>query len=56
MPAPVLRLALGRGAADELLLASQRVLPSKLAAAGYVHTYAELTGALSAALGSPSPS
>jgi uncharacterized protein (TIGR01777 family) len=50
VPATVLRLALGRGAADELLLASQRVLPQKLADAGYVHAYAELRDALAAAL------
>ncbi|MGO9964713.1 MAG: TIGR01777 family oxidoreductase [Acidimicrobiales bacterium] len=50
VPAAVLRLALGRGAADELLLASQRVLPKKLTGAGFVHTHAELEGALSAAL------
>jgi len=49
-PAPVLRLALGRGAADELLLASQRVLPNKLRAAGFVHAHARLADALSAAL------
>jgi NAD dependent epimerase/dehydratase family enzyme len=46
----MLRLALGRGAADELLLASQRVLPKKLADAGYVHAYADLADALKAAL------
>ena len=50
VPATVLRLALGRGAADELLLASQRVLPQKLTDAGYVHAYAELRDALAAAL------
>ncbi len=50
VPAPVLRLALGRGAADELLLASQRVLPNKLRAAGFVHAHARLADALSAAL------
>ena len=37
-------------AADELLLASQRVLPLKLTDAGYVHAYAELRDALAAAL------
>jgi NAD dependent epimerase/dehydratase family enzyme len=45
-----LRLALGRGAADELLLASQRVLPKKLTGAGYVHAYVDLPDALTAAL------
>lgn len=56
VPAPILRLALGRGAADELLLASQRVLPRKLTEAGFVHTHAELAGALSAAFAPPPPS
>ncbi len=49
-PAAVLRLALGSGAADELLLAGQRVMPQKLTAAGYAHAYAHLDDALSAAL------
>jgi uncharacterized protein (TIGR01777 family) len=49
LPATLLRLALGRGAADELLLASQRVLPKKLTDAGYVHAYADLSDALTAA-------
>ena len=50
VPAGVLRLGLGAGAANELLLASQRVLPSKLTEAGYVHVHPELAGALAAAL------
>ena len=50
LPATLLRLALGRGAADELLLASQRVLPKKLTSAGYVHIHANLSDALTAAL------
>ena len=49
-PAPALRLALGRAAADELLLSSQRVLPKKLTDAGYTHAYAHLEDALSVAL------
>ncbi len=49
LPPTLLRLALGRGAADELLLASQRALPKKLTDAGYVHAYADLSGALEAA-------
>ena len=53
VPATVLRLGLGRGAADELLLASQRVLPKKLEDAGYVHAYAHLDDALSAAFEAP---
>ena len=35
---------------DELLLASQRVLPAKLVGAGYVHAYGDLGDALRAAL------
>ncbi len=49
VPATLLRLALGRGAADELLLASQRALPKKLTEAGYVHAHGELPDALAAA-------
>ena len=49
-PTSALRLGLGRGAADELLLASQRVLPKKLTEVGYVHVYAHLSDALAAAL------
>ena len=55
VPKAVLRLGLGRGAADELLLASQRVLPGKLQEAGYVHAYTHLEDALSAALAPPPP-
>ncbi len=55
LPATILRLALGRGAADELLLASQRVLPQKLADAGYVHAYGEL-GTPRSRLGAATPS
>ncbi|MGA2528191.1 MAG: TIGR01777 family oxidoreductase [Acidimicrobiales bacterium] len=51
VPARVLRLGLGSGAANELLLASQRVLPNKLTDAGYVHVHPELAGALAAAFG-----
>lgn len=51
VPAPLLRLALGRGTANELLLASQRVLPTKLADAGFLHLHPSLPAALTAALG-----
>ena len=51
LPAPLLRLGLGRGPADEVLLASQKVLPRKLEEVGFVHAYAELDGALAAAIG-----
>jgi hypothetical protein len=44
-PAFALRLALGE-MADALLLSSQRVAPSKLAAAGYVFRQPDLAGAL----------
>lgn len=45
LPAFALRTALGE-MADELLLSSTRVKPSKLLAAGYHYQYPELTGAL----------
>jgi len=50
VPATVLRLGIGRGAADEVLLASQKVLPKKLTDGGYVHAFAHLSDALAAAL------
>jgi len=49
VPASVLRLGIGRDAADEVLLASQRVSPKKLTDAGYVHAYAHVSDALAAA-------
>lgn len=49
VPAPALRLALG-GAADELLLASQRVLPRRLLDAGFEFTLPGIEEALRAAL------
>jgi hypothetical protein len=55
VPGSLLRLGLGRDAADELLLAGQRVMPAKLAAAGFVHRYGELRDALAAALGPRQP-
>ena len=51
----MLRLGLGRGAADELLLASQRVLPGKLSGVGYVHAFPDISGALAAALSPHGP-
>lgn len=50
VPAWALRLALGE-MADELLLASARVAPARLAASGYVFRYPELEGALRHVLG-----
>jgi uncharacterized protein (TIGR01777 family) len=49
VPAPLLRLALGKGAGDELLLASQRVLPKRLTDVGFIHTFPQLSDALAAA-------
>jgi uncharacterized protein (TIGR01777 family) len=49
VPAFALRGMLG-GAADELLLASQRVMPRRLADAGLAFRYPEISGALNAAL------
>ena len=46
------RLALGQ-MADALLLASQRVVPSRLQASGYRFQYPELEGALRHLLGRP---
>jgi len=50
VPAWAARLALGE-MADELLLASARVTPARLAASGYVFQYPELEGALRHLLG-----
>jgi uncharacterized protein (TIGR01777 family) len=50
LPAPVARLALGQ-VADELLLASQRIEPTKLKESGYSYRYPELEGALRHLLG-----
>jgi uncharacterized protein len=47
-PAFALRLALGREMADSLLLASQRVEPARLAAAGYTFRHSGLPTALAA--------
>jgi uncharacterized protein (TIGR01777 family) len=51
-PAPTfaLRLALGREMADSMLLASQRVEPARLAAAGYTFRHSDLPRALAAVL------
>jgi hypothetical protein len=46
MPEFVLRLAFGKQAAEELLLASQRVEPGKLLASGYKFRFCELRTAL----------
>ncbi len=46
VPAFALRLAFGRQAADEMLLASQRVQPGKLASSGYTFRFRKLRAAL----------
>jgi hypothetical protein len=48
VPAPVLSLALGRQRSRELVLASQRVLPSALEQSGYVFRHSVLADALAA--------
>lgn len=50
VPAPVLRIALG-GFADEGVLVSQRVLPTRLEDAGFPFTYADVDSALTALVG-----
>jgi NAD dependent epimerase/dehydratase family enzyme len=49
VPAFALRLAFG-AMAEEALLASQRAMPSRLVCAGFQFRYAEIDGALRAAL------
>ncbi len=53
LPAPAfaLRLLLGRGMADALLLASAKVTPARLLASGYRFRFTELEAALRRALG-----
>ena len=46
VPEFALRLAFGKMAAEELLLASQRVEPGKLRASGYAFRFRELRAAL----------
>jgi uncharacterized protein (TIGR01777 family) len=46
VPAFALRLAFGKQAAEEMLLASQRVQPGKLGASGYTFRFRELRAAL----------
>ncbi len=49
-PAFALRLVLGSGRADELLLVSQHVVPKRLSELGYVFRHTDLRQALTAAL------
>jgi uncharacterized protein len=50
VPAPVLRLAAGAEMTSEMLLASQRAMPERLLAAGYVFADAALAAGLATAL------
>jgi NAD dependent epimerase/dehydratase family enzyme len=50
VPAPAARVALG-GVADELLLASKRMVPARLQEAGYQFRYPDLEEALRHLLG-----
>jgi uncharacterized protein (TIGR01777 family) len=49
LPSPTLRLIFGRGRAEETLLASQRVLPARLEAAGFAFEHPDIEAALRAA-------
>lgn len=53
LPAPkfVLRMGLGRQQADEMLLGSVRVQPTKLLSTGFLFTYPEVCGSLKHSLG-----
>jgi uncharacterized protein (TIGR01777 family) len=50
LPAAALRMAIGRVAADEAVLASRRVVPAVLEAAGYRFEHPELAAAIAALL------
>ena len=50
VPRSLLRVGLGAGPADEMLLASQRVRPERLGRAGFDFVHGELAGAIAAAL------
>jgi uncharacterized protein (TIGR01777 family) len=50
VPASALRLVLGRGAADEMLLASQRVVPRRLLEAGFGFEHVTAADAIGAAI------
>lgn len=51
VPRPALAVALGRRLVDEMVLASQRVVPAALGAAGFSFGHPEIAGALAAVLG-----
>ena len=50
VPAPALRLVLGREMADELLLAGQRVVPGVLGLSGFTFRHPDIDAALAAVL------
>jgi len=50
VPAPALKVLLGSEMAADLVLSSQRVLPSKLMASGYDFTLTDLDGAMRSVL------
>jgi uncharacterized protein len=50
VPAPALRLALGKEMAEELVLGGQRVLPAALTARGFAFAHADLDEALASVL------
>lgn len=50
VPAPALRLALGRDLVDEVLLASQRVRPASLEESGFVFAHPDIDAALAGVL------
>jgi hypothetical protein len=50
VPSPALRIVLGRELADELVLASQRVVPTRLEASGFTFVDRSIGGALAALL------
>lgn len=50
VPATALRLALGSGPTNEMLLASQRVMPRRLEAVGFEFDHADVKDAIAAAL------
>ena len=54
VPRAVLRVAFGTDMTDELVLASQRVVPAKLAAAGFAFAHPDLAAALAAVV-APTP-
>ena len=51
VPAPALKVVLGAEMATDMVLASQRVLPAKLTASGFVFANTDLGGALPTVLG-----